>query len=104
MRLLSKNASVLIFFLVLSGCERDKITEPVDNTTPPATPSNLIVYAAYDGQIGIEWQRNNEQNLKGYFIYSIYGVSMPIRQAISTPTVTVPALLLSIILRTEINI
>jgi hypothetical protein len=36
------------------------ITEPVANTIPPATPSNLIVYAAYDGQIGIEWLPNNE--------------------------------------------
>ena len=67
MRLLFKNASVWIFFLVLSGCERDKINEPV--AIPPATPNNLIVYAAYDGQIGIEWLPNNEQNLKGYFIY-----------------------------------
>ena len=69
MRLLYKYRIVLIFFLLFWSCSREKISEPEDDSIPPVTPSDLNVFAAYDGQVGIEWQKNNESNLKGYFIY-----------------------------------
>lgn len=69
MRLLYKCGIVLIFFLLFWSCNREKISEPEDDSVPPVTPSDLNVFAAFDGQIGIEWQKNNESNLKGYFIY-----------------------------------
>lgn len=69
MRLLFKYASVFIIFLLLWSCNRDKIVDPVDDSIPLATPSDLNILAAHDGQVGIEWKGNNETNLKGYFIY-----------------------------------
>lgn len=69
MRLLYRSAIVLIVSLLFWSCNRDKIAEPVDDSIPPATPSDLNVFAAYDGQVGIEWKKNYESNLKGYFIY-----------------------------------
>lgn len=75
MRLLYKYAIVLTVFPLFWSCNRDKIVEPVDGSIPPLTPSDLTVFAAYDGQVGIEWKKNNESNLKGYFIYR--GINRP---------------------------
>lgn len=55
--------------LILWSCVREKITEPVDDSALPVTPTDLRVNAAQDGAVGIEWRRNTELNLKGYNIY-----------------------------------
>lgn len=59
----------LIILLLLQSCDRSSVSEPVDDGLPPAQPSNLSVYYARDGEIGIEWRRNNEPDLMGYNIY-----------------------------------
>ncbi|MEW6196505.1 MAG: hypothetical protein AB1521_15250 [Bacteroidota bacterium] len=59
----------VIFVIILYACEREKITEPIDDSIPPSIPTGLNVYGASDGEIGIEWVRNYESNLKGYNIY-----------------------------------
>ncbi len=69
MKLLYKYAIILNLIVVLWSCGREKIAEPADDSIPPATPSELKVFAAFDGQVAIEWRKNNESNLKGYFIY-----------------------------------
>ncbi len=60
-------ASVILTFIL--GCRQSRITEPIDDSLPPAAPSGLRVYAARDGQIGIEWRPNSEYDLIGYNIY-----------------------------------
>jgi len=55
--------------LLIWSCERNKISDPVDDFISPATPSNLKIFGAFDGQIGIEWNHNQESNLDGYIIY-----------------------------------
>ncbi len=72
MRLKSK-ICLLILIIFLSACEREKITEPIDDSIPPSIPAGLNVYGASDGEIGIEWTRNYESNLKGYNIYRSHG-------------------------------
>ncbi|MCX6171022.1 MAG: hypothetical protein NTX65_16935 [Ignavibacteriales bacterium] len=69
MRLRYKVIIISITLLGMWGCGREKITEPIDESIPAETPSDLNVYAAFDGQIGLEWTNNNEPNVKGYFIY-----------------------------------
>ncbi|MBA4406525.1 hypothetical protein C0389_04555 [bacterium] len=69
MRLFYKYSIVLTLSVLSWSCSRDKIADPADDSIPPVTPSDLNVFAAFDGQIGIEWKKNNESNLKGYFIY-----------------------------------
>lgn len=56
----------LFFFF---GCERSTNVNVKDDGFPPAVPSGLNVYAAYDGEVGIEWNRNSDADLKGYNIY-----------------------------------
>ncbi|MCX7797411.1 MAG: hypothetical protein N2249_02165 [Melioribacter sp.] len=60
---------VLILFLIILGCQRENFNESVDDGLPPATPNDLIVYAAFDGQIGLSWRPNNEADIFGYSIY-----------------------------------
>ncbi|HKI79269.1 MAG TPA: hypothetical protein VKA26_12065 [Ignavibacteriaceae bacterium] len=60
---------ILVIILVISGCERDEITNPVNDNLPPAVPTNLAVFYSHDGTIGIEWVKNNEPDLSGYNIY-----------------------------------
>lgn len=80
MRLQFKNIVIFFALLLIWGCSREKITDPVDDSIPPLTPSNLNVYAAFDGQIGLEWKSNNEPNLKGYFIYRSMNLSGQFKQ------------------------
>jgi len=63
----------LFILLLLQSCDRSSVSEPVDDGLPPAQPSNLSVYYARDGEIGIEWRRNNEPDLMGYNIYRSIG-------------------------------
>ena len=53
----------------VSSCKRPVELTSSSNGIPPATPADVTIYAAYDGEIGIEWQGNSEPDLKGYNIY-----------------------------------
>ena len=64
-----RNIISLLLLLVVVGCGREDISEPVDNGTPPAIPTGLTVDAAFDGQIGISWQQNNEADISEYNVY-----------------------------------
>jgi hypothetical protein len=67
-----KNLSFKLFvaiLLLLSNCNRETVNEAVDDGLPPSTPTNLRVYAARDGEIGIEWNSSGEPDIKGYNIY-----------------------------------
>lgn len=69
MRLLYKLTIVLVAANLFFSCGRAKITDPEDDSLPPLTPLELKVFAAFDGQIGIEWKKNLQSNIKGYSIY-----------------------------------
>lgn len=65
----SKYLVLLIFIVLIYGCKREDLTEPVDDGLPPAAPINFLLYAAFDGQIGLSWQANYEPDIDGYLIY-----------------------------------
>ncbi len=64
-----KSVSLLFFVLVLISCSRNEITELSDDGLPPAAPADLVVYAAFDGQVGLSWQHNNEPDIYGYSVF-----------------------------------
>lgn len=55
--------------LLMAGCERNAPTENAGDGLPPAVPTNVKIYSAYDGEIEIVWHANVEIDLKGYNIY-----------------------------------
>jgi len=59
---------MILLFIILSGCHREEITSS-DDGMPPSAPIGLLIYAAFDGQIGLSWQKNNEPDIYGYNIY-----------------------------------
>lgn len=70
-----KYSSLIAFILLLNftRCGREEISAPIDNNTPPAIPSGLKIDGAFDGQIGISWEPNNEDNISGYNVYRSTG-------------------------------
>ncbi len=63
-----------LIILFLLGCERDNVNSPIaDDGIPPNPPVGLSVWRASDGQIGIEWFKNNESGTDGYNIYRSIG-------------------------------
>ena len=69
-KLMNKAAAVLILLsTILSSCNRPLEISSSNDNIPPATPMDVAIYAAYDGEIGIEWQSNSEPDLKGYNVY-----------------------------------
>lgn len=58
---------LLLAFLV--SCERDNISQPVDDGLPPASPAALNMFRERDGEIGIEWLKNSEPDFKLFRIY-----------------------------------
>ncbi|MBI1937318.1 MAG: hypothetical protein HYS25_04265 [Ignavibacteriales bacterium] len=69
MKLICKYFSVIIFLIFLAACDRDEITNPGDDNIPPNTPIGLNVFGASDGEVGIEWIKNQESNVTGYKIF-----------------------------------
>ncbi len=63
----------LIFLIsavfIIPGCERNAPTETTGSSLPPAVPTNVKIYSAYDGEIEIVWHANVELDLKGYNVY-----------------------------------
>ena len=43
--------------------------EPIDDGRPPAIPTDLQIFGAQDGEIGIEWRKNSEGNITAYKIH-----------------------------------
>ncbi len=60
---------LLSAILLISGCERNAPTQITGDGLPPAVPTNVKIYSAYDGEIEIVWHANVEIDLKGYNIY-----------------------------------
>jgi hypothetical protein len=60
---------MIIITLLLASCERPNDTDTDDDGIPPAVPTGLSFYFAYDGEILIEWNPNAERDLDGYNIY-----------------------------------
>ncbi len=62
-----------MFFLfslfLISACQREKITEIVDDGIPPRQPAGLKILYAFDGEIDLQWQANREEGIAGYNIY-----------------------------------
>lgn len=58
-----------MLFILLLSCSRESLVGPIDDGIPPAIPSDLQIFGAHDGEIGIEWDKNPERNIKGYNIY-----------------------------------
>ncbi len=65
-----KEATFFLFSIFLMfGCQRERITEIIDDGTPPRKPAGLKILFAYDGEIGLEWFANREEGIAGYKIY-----------------------------------
>ncbi|NJD21429.1 MAG: hypothetical protein FIA82_01990 [Melioribacter sp.] len=64
-----KFINLSIVFILFLSCSRESLVEPIDDGKPPAIPTNLQVFGAHDGEIGIEWDKNSESNIAGYKIY-----------------------------------
>ncbi len=65
-----KEVTYLVFsILLLSGCQREKITEIIDDGIPPNRPVGLKIVYAYDGEIDLLWQSNREEGIAGYNVY-----------------------------------
>lgn len=64
-----KNLVLVIIMFIFYSCNREDLTESVDDGLPPAPPINLTIYAAFDGQIGLSWHANSELDIYGYSIY-----------------------------------
>lgn len=60
---------VLSLFTIFYSCTRESTTEPINDGIPPIPPSSLQVYYSTDGEVGIEWSKNNEPGIKGYNVY-----------------------------------
>lgn len=60
---------ISLFFFVFYSCERPGSITSVDDGLPPAVPQGLFVYYASEGDIDIEWKKNNEPDLSHYNIY-----------------------------------
>ncbi len=69
--LLIKKYLFLLLYAVMfvSGCERNAPTETAGDGLPPAVPTNVKIFSAYDGEIEIVWHANVEVDLKGYNMY-----------------------------------
>lgn len=66
---MSNYKKIILLFLLIYGCNRESFVEFFDDGLPPSPPVDLVVYAAFDGQVALSWQPNNEADIYGYLIY-----------------------------------
>ncbi|MCF8412249.1 MAG: hypothetical protein K9G44_02450 [Melioribacteraceae bacterium] len=64
-----KYLPILFLAMLITSCKRDEINPMIDDGIPPSVPSGFQVYYSSDGQIGIEWFRNNEPDVMLYEIF-----------------------------------
>jgi hypothetical protein len=69
LRLLTLYILFLAAALLFNSCQRETATGPSGTGIPPAVPTNVSIYSAYDGEIEIVWHSNVEIDLKGYNIF-----------------------------------
>ena len=69
MRILRLLLSLFVIAILLNSCERDAPTDITGSGIPPAVPTNVKIYSAYDGEIEIDWNNNVEIDLTGYNVY-----------------------------------
>lgn len=60
--------SAAVLILALYSCRENQVIESGGNPVPDP-PLDLSVFAAYDGEVGIEWVRDQKADLKGFNIY-----------------------------------
>ena len=58
-----------ILLLSLISCNRPVEIDNSNDYIPPTVPTNVNIYYAFDGEIGIEWDSNPELDLNGYNVY-----------------------------------
>ena len=59
----------LVIIILFNGCDRDTPVEYIDDGIAPAKPTGLKVFYDYDGEIGIEWTPNLENDVDFYKIF-----------------------------------
>lgn len=59
--------------ILFTGCQRDTPVEIEDDGIPPAKPTGLRVLFSYDGEIGIEWNNNLENDISVYNVFRAVG-------------------------------
>ncbi len=69
MHILKIITPLFLLVLLFYGCERSTPSDVTGDGLPPAVPTNVKIYSAYDGEIEIVWHANVEVDLKGYKIY-----------------------------------
>lgn len=60
---------IIILSLSVISCERLTETSVSDDGIPPAVPVGLRIVFSYDGEVGLEWNANNEADIRGYNVY-----------------------------------
>ncbi|HMU43745.1 MAG TPA: hypothetical protein PKA80_10620 [Ignavibacteriaceae bacterium] len=60
---------IIILSLSVISCERLTETSIADDGLPPAVPVGLRIVFGYDGEVGLEWNANNEADIRGYNVY-----------------------------------
>ncbi len=69
MHILKIITPLILLVSLFYGCERSTPSDVTGDGLPPAVPTNVKIYSAYDGEIEIVWHANAEVDLKGYKIY-----------------------------------
>lgn len=60
---------IIILSLSVISCERLTETSIADDGLPPAVPVGVRIVFGYDGEVGLEWNANNEADIRGYNVY-----------------------------------
>lgn len=63
-----------MLFLLIAGCERERIVDPGPDTTAPLPPADVVVEGARDGYIFVGWLHGQERDLRGYIVYRAEGL------------------------------
>ncbi len=51
------------------ACRDNEPTQPGGDSIPPLPPIKFEVYSAFDGQVGLSWNKNIEPDIDGYLVY-----------------------------------
>lgn len=59
---------LIVLLPVILSCSRENVTEPAENDILPTIPTGFRVFDARDGEVGLEWNLNQNPN-DNYLIY-----------------------------------